>query len=353
MNQKRFTSAFLAMNKFKKTRKFMQRLSWMLLVVWASLTLTFILSRVIPADPARLAAGLQAGPEQVLEVRKALGLDKPLIVQYFTYLKDILRLDLGDSIQTRQPVLDDIVRYLPVTLELVLLSFFIYAILGVLFGVIWARFPKNIFSKFLSLTSILGVAMPVFWVGLLLQLIFAAKLEWLPLAGNLQYQNFDITRYTGMGILDSILSWNYEALGAAILAVILPVTTLVISQIAIATRLTKSTVETELRQHYVRSARARGVAEWKITIFDALRNALNPVVTMLGLQFGWLFGGTILVEVVFSWPGLGLYGFNAFRTFDYNPILAITLVITVTFVVVNELVALLYPLLDPKLRERK
>jgi peptide/nickel transport system permease protein len=130
VNQKRFTSAFLAINKFKKTRKFMQRLSWMLLVVWASLTLTFILSRVIPADPARLAAGLQAGPEQVLEVRKALGLDKPLIVQYFTYLKDILRLDLGDSIQTRQPVLDDIVRYLPVTLELVLLSFFIYATLG-------------------------------------------------------------------------------------------------------------------------------------------------------------------------------------------------------------------------------
>jgi peptide/nickel transport system permease protein len=341
------------MNKFKRIKKFAQRISWMLLVVWASLTLTFILSRVIPADPARLAAGLQAGPEQVLEVKKALGLDKPLIIQYFTYLKDILRLDLGDSIQTRQPVLDDIVRYLPVTLELVFLSFFIYAILGVLFGVLWARFPRNIFSKFLSFTSILGVAMPVFWVGLLLQLIFAAKLQWLPLAGSLQYQDFDITRFTGMGILDSILSWNSEALRAAVLAVILPVTTLVLSQIAIATRLTKSTLEVELRQHYVRTARARGVAEWKITIFDALRNALNPVVTMLGLQFGWLFGGTILVEVVFSWPGLGLYSFNAFRTFDYNPILAITLVVTVTFVVVNELVALLYPLLDPKLKERK
>lgn len=325
----------------------------MLLVVWASLTLTFILSRVIPADPARLAAGLEAGPEQVLEVKRALGLDKPLVIQYFTYLKNISHLDLGDSIQTRQPVLKDIVQYLPVTLELVFISFFIYAILGVLFGVLWARFPKSLFSKILSFTSILGIAMPVFWVGLLLQLIFASKLQWLPLAGSLQYQNYDMTRFTGMGALDSLLSWNFEAFKDASLNLVLPVTTLVISQIAIATRLTKSTVEVELRQHYVRTARSRGILEWKITIFDALRNALNPVVTMLGLQFGWLFGGTILVEVVFSWPGLGLYAFNAFRTFDYNPILAITLVITVTFVVVNELVALLYPILDPKLKDRR
>ncbi|CAB4819994.1 unannotated protein [freshwater metagenome] len=325
----------------------------MLLVVWASLTLTFILSRVIPADPARLAAGLEAGPEQVLEVKRALGLDKPLIIQYLTYLKNISHLNLGDSIQTRQPVLKDIVQYLPVTLELVFISFFIYAILGVLFGVLWARFPKSPFSKILSFTSILGIAMPVFWVGLLLQLIFASKLQWLPLAGSLQYQNYDMTRFTGMGALDSLLSWNFEALKDASLNLVLPVTTLVISQIAIATRLTKSTVEVELRQHYVRTARSRGIPEWKITIFDALRNALNPVVTMLGLQFGWLFGGTILVEVIFSWPGLGLYAFNAFRTFDYNPILAITLVITVTFVVVNELVALLYPILDPKLKDRR
>jgi peptide/nickel transport system permease protein len=320
----------------------------MFLVVWTSLTLTFILSRVIPADPARLAAGMQAGPAQVQEVKRVLGLDRPLLVQYLTYLKNITHFDLGKSVQTRQPVINDIVRFLPATLELVFCAFFIYAILGILLGVLWARFPKTIFSKILTVISIL-----VFWVGLLLQLFFAAKLNWFPLAGNLQYQNYGVPRTTGMGTVDSLLAGNMSAFISAIIALTLPVTALVMSQIAVATRLMKSTMEVELRQLYIRTARARGVAEWKITIFDALRNALNPVVTMLGLQFGWLLGGTILVEVVFSWPGLGLYAFNAFRTFDYNPILAITLVVTVTFVIVNELVALLYPLLDPRLRGKK
>jgi peptide/nickel transport system permease protein len=325
----------------------------MLLVVWTSLTLTFILSRVIPADPARLAAGMEAGPAQVQEVRRLLGLDRSIPVQYLTYLKNVTHLDLGKSIQTRQPVMSDILRFLPATLELVFCAFFLYAILGIFLGVLWARFPKTIFSKMLTTISIFGVAMPVFWIGLILQLFFAAKLRWFPLAGNLQYQDYGVARRTGMGTLDSLLAGNMTAFKAALIALVLPVTTLVISHIAVATRLTKSTMEIELRQLYVITARARGVAEWKITIFDALRNSLNPVVTMLGLQFGWLLGGTILVEVVFSWPGLGFYAFNAFRTFDYNPILAITLVVTVTFVIVNELVALLYPLLDPRLRGKR
>lgn len=326
------------------------RLWWLLVVVWTAVTLTFILSRLIPADPARLAAGLQAGPEQVEEVRRQLGLDRPLLEQYFNYLSGVVRLDLGKSIQTRQPVVDDIFKYLPATLELVFAAFLTYAILGIVFGVLWARFPRSLGSKALSLFTVLGVALPVFWIGLILQVVFAANLKWFPLAGNLPYSKYQVEFVTGMGTIDALLSGNVEAFGFALKAMVLPVTALVISQFAVSTRLTRSTMTQELQRQYVTAARARGSSEAKITIFDALRNALNPVITMLGLQFGWLLGGTILVEVVFSWPGLGLYAFNAFRTFDYNPILAITIVITITFVIVNELVSLLYPKLDPRLR---
>lgn len=329
---------------------FLNRSWWLLVVVWTAVTLTFILSRLIPADPARLAAGLQAGPAQVEEVRRQLGLDRPLLEQYFNYLSGVIRLDFGKSIQTRQPVVSDIVKYLPATLELVFAAFFIYAFLGVIFGVLWARFPRSIGARLLSFSTVLGVALPVFWIGLILQVVFAANLKWFPLAGNLPYSKYQVEFVTGMGTLDSLFAGNFVAFGYALKALVLPVTALVISQFAVSTRLTRSTMTAELQKQYVTAARARGSSEAQITVFDTLRNALNPVITMLGLQFGWLLGGTILVEVVFSWPGLGLYAFNAFRTFDYNPILAITIVITITFVIVNELVSLLYPKLDPRLR---
>lgn len=335
-----------------RAARFLNRLWWLLVVVWTAVTLTFVLSRLIPADPARLAAGLQAGPEQVEEVRRQLGLDRPLLEQYFNYLSGVARFDLGKSIQTRQPVVDDIFKYLPATLELVFAAFITYAILGIVFGVLWARFPRSLGSKALSLFTVLGVALPVFWIGLILQVVFAANLKWFPLAGNLPYSKYQVEFVTGMGTVDSLLAGDIPAFGFALKAMVLPVTALVISQFAVSTRLTRSTMTSELQKQYVTAARARGSSEARITIFDALRNALNPVITMLGLQFGWLLGGTILVEVVFSWPGLGLYAFNAFRTFDYNPILAITIVITITFVIVNELVSLLYPKLDPRLRRQ-
>jgi peptide/nickel transport system permease protein len=264
----------------------------------------------------------------------------------------VARFDLGKSIQTRQPVVDDIFKYLPATLELVFAAFITYAILGIVFGVLWARFPRSLGSKALSLFTVLGVALPVFWIGLILQVVFAANLKWFPLAGNLPYSKYQVEFVTGMGTVDALLAGDIPAFGFALKAMVLPVTALVISQFAVSTRLTRSTMTSELQKQYVTAARARGSSETRITIFDALRNALNPVITMLGLQFGWLLGGTILVEVVFSWPGLGLYAFNAFRTFDYNPILAITIVITITFVIVNELVSLLYPKLDPRLRRQ-
>jgi peptide/nickel transport system permease protein len=331
----------------------LRQLGWLLVVVWAAVSLTFLLSRVVPADPARLAAGLQAGPEQVAEVRALLGLDRPLLEQYVDYLAGVATLDLGDSIQTRQPVLDDLLLYLPPTLELVLAAFVAYAVIGVVLGVVWALLPRGLVARLIGFGTVVGVAVPVFWIGLVLQIFLGAHLGWFPISGSLDYGTWGVPRATGFSTLDALLAGNVPAFGNALWHMALPVTALVVGQLAVATRLTRSSMREELRRPYVRTARARGASELRVVVVDALRNALNPVVTMLALQFGWLLGGTILVEVVFSWPGLGLYAFNAFRTFDYNPILAITIVTTVTFVVVNALVGLVYPLLDPRLKDAR
>lgn len=328
----------------------LSRAGWLVLVVWAAVSLTFILSRIVPADPARLAAGLQAGPEQVAEVRRVLGLDKPVWEQYVDYIAGIARLDLGDSIQTREPVVADVLRYLPATLELVLAAFVIYALVGVALGILWAIRPAGISAKLIGLVSIAGAAVPVFWIGLVLQLTLGYRLGWFPISGTLDYFSSGIERHTGFTTIDTLLAGDFVAFREALGHMVLPVTALVAGQLALATRLTKSSMSVELRRPYVRTARARGASELRVVLVDVLRNAMNPVITMLGLQFGWLLGGTILVEVVFSWPGLGLYAYNSFRTFDYNPILAITIITTVTFVLVNELVGLLYPVLDPRLK---
>jgi peptide/nickel transport system permease protein len=324
-----------------------------LLVVWAAVSLTFILARVIPADPARLAAGMQAGPEQVAQVRHDLGLDRPLYSQYLTYLWGVAHLDLGNSIQTRQPVVDDVVRYLPATLELVLAAFAISALAGIGLGILWAMHARGVISWGANFTSIAGAALPVFWIALILQYSFGYKLGWFPISGTMDYFREGVPRRTGFTTVDAALAGNGAAFEDAVRHLVLPVLALVAAQLAITARLTRSSMAAELRRPYVRAARARGAGELRIVLVDVLRNALNPVITMLGLQFVWLLGGTILVEVVFSWPGLGLYAYNSFRTFDYNPILAITIIMTVAFVVVNELVGLVYPVLDPRLKESK
>lgn len=327
--------------------------AWMLLVVWIAVSVTFALSRLVPADPARLAAGLDAGPEQVAEVRAEMGLDQPLLVQYGRYLRDLATGDLGRSLQTRRPVLDDLLQALPASLELILVSYLIYAILGILGGIAWAYWPRGPHTWLFRVIAGVGVAVPVFWVGLLLQLGLAGKLRWFPVAGNFDYAGTGVPRVTGMGLVDTVLTGQPGLIAQALRVLALPVLTLVITHIAVAMTLTRSSLEQQLKRPYVRTARARGVTERRIVFVDALRNALNPVVTMLGLQLGWSLGAVIIIEVVFSWPGFGLYAYHAFGAFDYNAIMAITLLSTVTFVVVNALVGRIYPILDPRLKERR
>ena len=338
-------------NRFSSgpTANFAKGLLWLIVVVLAAVSLTFILSRVIPADPARLAAGLEAGPEQVAQVRHDLGLDRPVVVQYGNYLGGLLSGDFGDSIRTRQPVINDLLQALPASLELIVVSFAIIAGLGILLGVIWAYWPRGLHSVLLRIVAVAGSAMPVFWVGLLLQVGLAANIDWLPIAGSFNHRKFGVDEITGSGLLDSLISMDTTAITEAIRRLLLPVTTIVFHNIALTMTLMRTSMSEQLQRPYVQAARARGVSEPKVVTVDALRNALNPVVTMLGLQLGWSLGGVVIVEVIFSWPGIGLYAFSSFQAFDYNAIMAVTIIATASFVLINSLVNRIYQVLDPRI----
>lgn len=331
------------------TANFAKGFLWLLLVVLAAVSLTFILSRVIPADPARLAAGLEAGAEQVAQVREDLGLDRPVAVQYVSYLGGLASGDFGDSIRTRQPVIGDLLDALPASLELIIVSFMLIAGLGILLGVVWAYWPRGLHSFLLRITAVAGSAMPVFWVGLLLQVGLAANIDWLPIAGSFNHRKFGVDEITGSGLLDSLISLDTTAIIEAIRRLILPVTTIVFHNIALTMTLMRTSMSEQLERPYVQAARARGVSEPRVVGVDALRNALNPVVTMLGLQLGWSLGGVVIVEVIFSWPGIGLYAFSSFQAFDYNAIMAVTIIATASFVLINSLVNRIYRVLDPRI----
>jgi peptide/nickel transport system permease protein len=317
-------------------------------VLFGVVTATFVLSRIVPSCPACAVAGLRAGPAQIAAVAHELGLDRPLWVQYATYIEGLAHGDFGISYASRQPIGPAILTYLPATLELVVYSFTTYAILGVGLGLVWAWRGDRPESLVIRVFSVLGTALPVFWFAMVLQLWMGLRLGWFPITGRLEVA--PPSAITGFYTIDSLLTGNLSAFSDALWHLTLPVVALVMWQFAVATRLTQKSVNEEMRMAYVRTAIAKGAGTRRIMLGHVFRNAINPVITMLGLQFGWLLGGTVLVEVVFSWPGIGTYMYNALQTFDFPAIMAVTVIITLGFVVVNLAVDLIYPIVDPRIR---
>jgi peptide/nickel transport system permease protein len=326
----------------------LRRLVGAVAVLFGVITGTFVLSHVVPSCPAFAVAGLRAGPAQIKAVAHSLGLDRPVWDQYATYISGLVHGDFGISYASRQPIGPAIRTALPATLELVFYSFVIYALLGVALGLVWAWRGNRPESWLIRLFSMLGTAMPVFWFAMVLQLWLASRLNWFPITGRMQLD--PPPTITGFYTIDSLLTGNFQAFLDASWHLVLPVTALVMWQFAVATRLTEKSVEEEMRMPYVGTAIAKGAGTGRVIFGHVFRNAINPVLTMLGLQFGWLLGGTVLVEVVFSWPGIGIYMYNALQTFDFPAIMAVTFVITVAFVGVNLIVDLLYPVIDPRIR---
>jgi peptide/nickel transport system permease protein len=332
-------------------RLLLNRFLGTLLVITGVIVISFVITHLVPADPARVAAGLMATEEQVAALRVKMGLDQPLHVQFGRFATQLAHGDLGRSFITSRSVIQDLKLYLPATLELVIASTILFVGLGLLLGVLCAVTKKKWLRTIIKVFSVGGLGVPAFWLALMLQLIFYAKLDLLPPGGRIA-AGLPPPTVTGFLLLDSLLAGNFKAFGSAASHLILPAATLAINRLGVTLRLVEVEVRKVLRQDYVRTARAKGLVETVVIYKHALRNALIPVVTMAGLQFGWLLGGTVLVETVFSWPGLGQYAVFSITSFDFMPVIGVTVLMALMFCVINLIVDLIYAVIDPRLEAR-
>jgi peptide/nickel transport system permease protein len=314
--------------------------------------LTFVLSHVVPGDPARLLAGTHAGPAQVQSVRHSYGLDRPLPVQYWLYISNLLHGDMGTALHTQRNVGEDLRSFLPATLELGLAAIALAVVIGMPLGVLAAvtrnRWPDHA-TRLLALS---GVSLPVFWVALVLQILLYYNLGWFPSGGRLDPTLAPPRGVTGFYTVDSLLGGRLDLLANVLWHLVLPAFVLSLGPLAVVMRITRSSMLEVMVRQYIRTARAKGVRQRDVVLQHALRNALLPTVTVIGLQFGYLLGGAVLVEYIFSWPGIGLYTAQSITASDYPAIMGVTIVVALLYVVLNLAVDLCYAVLDPRIRYR-
>jgi len=317
------------------------------------LAVTFFIGRVIPVDPVLAMVGDNAPPHVVARVREELGLNKPLATQFTIYLGKVLQGDFGTSVLTSHPVLEDIRRTFPATLELASLGIVLGAGLGVPLGV-WAAVRRGQWvDQAVRIIGLVGYSVPIFWLGLMALLVFYARLGWIAGPGRIDVAyEFTLTPVTGLLLLDTAMAGEWEAFGNALSHLILPASLLGYFSMAYISRMTRSFMLHELAQEYIVTARAKGLSETRIIWRHALRNAMVPLVTVIALSYAGLLEGSVLTETVFSWPGLGLYITNSLQNADMNAVLGGTLVIGSIFIALNLLSDLLYRLLDPRTRLR-
>lgn len=330
----------------------LERLLTLLLKLFGMAVILFVVTQVLPADPAAVAAGTDARPEQIEKIRQELGLDSPFHEQFITYISGLARGDLGKSLLTRRAVSDDLKLRFPATLELAILSGVVIVILGVGLGIIAAINAGNALDWLIRAFVVLGMAIPPFVLALVLQLIFAKWLDLFPLEGRLHTLMAPPPFRTGLYTVDSLLAGQWDIFWSSLRHLALPVGALALGRLAVGARFTRSGMLETLSQPYVRTARAKGLREGPVVFRHAFRNALIPVVTMLGIQIGFLLSGVVLVEVVFTWPGLGRYAVDSVLSFDFYAVIGAALVIAVIFVVSNTIVDLLYAQLDPRISRK-
>ena len=326
-----------------------RRLLQILPVLLGVSLLVFVAMHLIPGDVAQLLLGEKGSEQDLQRLRHQLGLDQPIYVQYFRFLAGVVRGDLGNSIRTRQPVIWEIGQALPVTIELSLAALMFAILLGLLIGIVTARRPHSALDTGAMVFVLIGVSMPVFWTGILLLLTFGGILGWLPLGGVLD-AGMTVRRLTGMPILDAVISGNWAALRSGLAHLLLPAVTLGATAMATIARMARSSMLDVLGLDYVRTARAKGVAEPRVVRRHALWNALLPVVTLIGLQLGLLLSGAVLTETIFALPGLGRLTITSVLARDYPVVQGVVLIGAVIFVLANLAVDLLYAWLDPRIR---
>ena len=311
--------------------------------------IVFSFIHLIPGDPAVAMLGERATPQRVAEVRAQLGLDKPLYTQYFIYVDKVLRGDLGASILRGDPVLRDLVRRFPATVELAISAILIAIIVGVPMGIISAVWRNSFFDGFSRLVALAGVSMPIFWLGLMLAWFFGVVLRWLPTGFRLG-TDVTLVSVTNFYILDCLLTKNAAALVSSLRHLILPAVALSTIPMAVIARMTRASLLEVLSQDYIRTAESKGLPQRSVILRHAMRNALLPVMTVTGLQVGRLLAGAILTETIFSWPGIGLWIYESIQARDYPIVQGATLFIATIFVMVNLITDVLYAAVDPRIK---
>lgn len=324
------------------------RLIQLVFVLLGVSVVVFVTMHLLPGDVAQLLLGDHATNEQLARLREQLGLDQPVWVQYLRFLRDAAGGDLGTSIQSGRPAFDDVLVAFPVTVQLTICSLVLASLIGVPVGVLSAIWQGSRFDGLVMTVTLFGVSMPIFWFGLMLLVLFAATLGWLPVGGLMPVE-LDPPRITGMSIVDSLLSGNGEMIAASIRHMTLPAVTLASVPLALITRITRAEVMIAARVDHVRTAQAKGLADARVILRHILRNAAIPIVTVIGLQLGLLLSGAVLTETIYSLPGLGRLMVDSILSRDYPVVQAGALFIAAIFVLVNLIVDISYAALDPRI----
>jgi peptide/nickel transport system permease protein len=312
---------------------------------------TFLLTRMLPGDPAAYFAGPAATPQAIQEVRAKLGLDKPLIQQFGRYVFDLAHGNLGTSLTTGQPVISELRTRLPASAELTLLGLLVSIAIALPFGILAATRPNSLLDHACRITSTAGVSLPVFFTGLILVYVFYYLLGWAPAPlGRLDVFYVTPPQVTGFYLIDSLIAGDPQTFVAALKQLILPAVTLGVFSLAPIARMTRASMLAVLSSDFIRTARASGLSTWTVIITYAFRNATLPVITTLGMVFSFLLGANVLVEKVFAWPGIGSYAVEALLASDFAPVQGFVLTMAVMYVALNLMIDILYGLIDPRVR---
>jgi len=311
--------------------------------------IVFSLMRVFSPDPAPIVLGQHATQESIDTWRDANGLNEPVVTQYLTYMAGAVKGDLGTSYYTKSEVSAEIGARFPATIELAIAAILFASTLGILLGVIAAVKKNSAFDAAGSLFALVGVSIPIFWLGILMIMFFAGFLHLLPTGGRINVL-LEPAHVTGSYLIDAVIAGNWDSFKDAFWHLVLPALTLGMYSMAIITRMTRSSMLETLGQDYIRTARAKGISETKVIVKHGLRNSLIPVTTVIGLQFGALLGGALLTESVFSWPGIGKFTVDSIQKSDFPIVQGIVLLVAVIFVTINLIADLTYAYLDPRIK---
>ncbi len=326
-----------------------KRLLHLIPVLLGMTFVVFLIIRAIPGNPAQVILGQQATAEAVAALNAKLGLDNPWYVQYFDYLKGLLTGDLGESLRTKQAISSEVWPYLAATFELAFFAIIIAVIVGMNAGIISAWFQNSWFDYVAMIIALIGVSVPIFWLGLMEQWVFSINLGWLPTSGREEVRD-PITAITHFNLIDTLIQGRMDQFVVSLKHLILPGIALATIPMAIIARMTRSSMLEVMRSDYVRTARAKGQKMFVVVYKHALKNALIPVLTIIGLQLGSLLGGAILTETIFSWPGIGRYIYEAIGYRDYTVIQSGILIVAFIFVMINLLVDILYSVIDSRIK---